>query len=198
MHLQRIAATALALTLSVTVVACGSDATHSMNDSSGNTTAGAAAALNPADVEFSQGMVAHHQQAIEMAEIALDPTTGASPAVVDLATRIKAAQDPEVEMMSGWLEAGGHPMMMDEAGGHSMSSMDGMMTATQMDEMSAMTGADFDTQWLTMMIAHHEGAISQSQTVKSKGSNPDVLELADQIISAQEAEIAEMSALLKG
>ena len=72
-------------------------------------TAGSAAAseLNAAEVEFAQGMIAHHEQAIEMAEIALDPNVGASPQVVDLATRIKGAQDPEVELMTGWLTAAG-------------------------------------------------------------------------------------------
>jgi uncharacterized protein (DUF305 family) len=52
--------------------------------------------------------------------------------------------------------------------------------------------------WLTMMIAHHEGAVSQSETVKADGSNADVLLLADQIIAAQQAEINEMKALLEG
>jgi uncharacterized protein (DUF305 family) len=62
--------------------------------------------------------------------------------------------------------------------------------------MAAMTGADFDQMWLEMMIAHHEGAIAQSQTVKANGQNTDVLALADQIITAQQAEITEMQALL--
>ena len=143
-------------------------------------------------------MIAHHEQAIEMAEIALDPNIGASPEVVDLATRIKGAQDPEVELMTGWLTAAGEPVAMDTSEGHDMSSMDGMMTAEQMDAMAAMTGAEFDQMWLEMMIAHHEGAISQSQTVKADGSNADVLALADQIITAQQAEITEMQALLQG
>ena len=75
--------------------------------------------------------------------------------------------------------------MMDAADGHDMSSMDGMMTAEQMDTMSAMTGPEFDQTWLEMMIAHHEGASSQSETVNAEGSNADVLTLADQIITAQ-------------
>ena len=103
-------------------------------------------------------MIAHHEQAIEMAEIALDPNTGASAEVVDLATRIQAAQDPEVELMTGWLTAAGESVTMDTSDGHDMSSMDGMMTADQMDAMAAMTGAEFDQMWLEMMIAHHEGA----------------------------------------
>ncbi len=201
MKLARLAAPSIVLALTLTLAACGSkDAASTNTAAATQATSGApdAAALNAADIEFAQGMIGHHEQAIEMAEIALDPNIGASPEVVDLATRIKGAQDPEVQLMTAWLTAAGEPVVMDSMEGHDMSSMDGMMTAEQMDAMGAMTGAEFDTMWLTMMIAHHEGAISQSQTVKAKGSNADVLTLADQIIAAQQGEIAEMQALLQG
>ncbi len=200
MPLRRLAAPAIALALAVTLAACGSDDSSSANTAATDSSSGSSAtvALNTADIEFAQGMIAHHQQAIEMAEIALDPNVGASPAVIDLATRIKGAQDPEVELMTGWLTAAGEPVAMDTSEGHDMSSMEGMMTAEQMDAMAAMTGADFDQIWLQMMIAHHEGAVSQSQTVKANGSNADVLALADTIINAQQAEITEMQALLQG
>ncbi len=179
----------LTVLVAATLAACGSDDTTS-SDATTATSAAAATevALNEADVEFAQGMIAHHEQAIEMAEIALDPAVGASAEVVDLATRIQAAQDPEVALMTGWLDAAGESVTMDTSDGHDMSSMPGMMTADQMDEMAAMTGAEFDQMWLTMMIAHHEGAVSQSETVKADGSNADVLLLADQIIAAQQAE----------
>ena len=201
MKLHRLATPSLAVALAITLAACGSSDSPSANTTPTTQAPGGStdtAALNAADVVFAQGMIAHHQQAIEMAEIALDPNIGASPEVVDLATRIKGAQDPEVELMTAWLTAAGEPVMMDAMEGHDMSSMDGMMTAEQMDAMGAMTGTEFDTMWLEMMIAHHEGAISQSQTVKASGSNADVLALADQIITAQQAEITEMQALLQG
>ena len=200
--IRRLAAPAIALALTATLAACGSDDHSSMADTTTATQAPGGSTptvtLNAADIEFAQGMIAHHEQAIEMAEIALDPKVGASPEVLDLATRIKGAQDPEVELMTGWLTAAGEPVMMDGGDGHDMSSMDGMMTAEQMDTMSAMTGTEFDRTWLEMMIAHHEGAISQSETVKTEGSNADVLALADQIITAQQGEITEMQALLQG
>ena len=200
MPLRRLAAPTIALALAVGLTACGSDDSSSANTAAVASPNGSVAsvALNAADIEFAQGMIAHHEQAIEMAEIALDPKVGASPAVIDLATRIKGAQDPEVELMTGWLTAAGEPVAMDTSEGHDMSSMEGMMTAEQMDAMAAMTGADFDQIWLQMMIAHHEGAVSQSQTVKANGSNADVLALADTIINAQQAEITEMQALLQG
>jgi len=199
---RRLAAPAIALVLTATLAACGSDDHSSMADTTTATQAPGGSTptvtLNAADIEFAQGMIAHHEQAIEMAEIALDPKVGARPEVLDLATRIKGAQDPEVELMTGWLTAAGEPVMMDGGDGHDMSSMDGMMTAEQMDAMAAMTGTEFDKTWLEMMIAHHEGAISQSETVKADGSNADVLALADQIITAQQGEITEMKALLQG
>ncbi len=197
-HRSKIPAIALAAT--ALLAACGSD-----DSSSTDTTVAAAEApaadavsLNDADVEFAQGMIAHHEQAVEMAEIALDPNVGAGAAVIDLATRIQAAQEPEITQMTAWLTAAGEAMTMDMSDGHDMSSMDGMMTVEDMDALAASTGAEFDAMWLEMMIAHHEGAISQSETVKADGSNADVLTLADQIITAQQAEIEEMRALLEG
>lgn len=202
MTLRRFAVPTIALALTATLAACGSDDSSSADTAAAGSEAPvgstASAALNAADVEFAQGMIAHHEQAIEMAEIALDPNIGASAEVVDLATRIKGAQDPEVNLMTEWLTAAGEPVAMDASEGHDMSSMEGMMTAEQMDAMAAMMGPEFDQMWLEMMIAHHEGAIAQSQTVKANGSNADVLALADQIITAQQAEITEMQALLQG
>jgi uncharacterized protein (DUF305 family) len=143
-------------------------------------------------------MIAHHEQAVETAEIALDPSRSAGPEVIDLATRIQAAQGPEIEQMTAWLTAAGESITMDMSDGHDMSEMDGMMSAEQMDALAAASASAFDRMWLEMMIAHHEGAISQSQTVKADGSDPDVLALADQIITAQQAEISEMQTLLEG
>jgi uncharacterized protein (DUF305 family) len=203
---RRFTVPTLAVALVATLAACGSDDTPSADtaptatatvDAPSSAPAGNAA-LDDADTEFAQGMIAHHEQAIEMAEIALDPNRQAGAEVVDLATRIQAAQDPEIDQMTAWLNAAGESITMDLSDGHDMSSMEGMMTAEQMDALAVATGTEFDTMWLEMMIAHHEGAISQSQTVKSNGSNPDVLALADQIIAAQQGEIAEMQALLAG
>jgi uncharacterized protein (DUF305 family) len=153
--------------------------------------------LNDTEVVFLQGMIAHHEQAIEMAEIALDPSRGAGTEILDLATRIRSAQDPEVDLMMSMLTSAGAPMEMDMSDGHDMSSMEGMMSAEEMDSMATMMSVEFDRVWLEMMIEHHRGAISQSEDVKVGGSNPAVLALANQIITTQTAEIDEMGALLK-
>lgn len=190
-----------AFAVAALLAACGGDDGSSTTTAPATTVAAAttspaSAAFNDADVEFAQGMIGHHEQAVEMAEVALDPPVGAGDAVKDLATRIKAAQDPEIALMTGWLTAWGKPVQMDTSGGHDMSSMDGMMSAEDMDALAMMSGAAFDTMWLQMMIQHHEGAITQSNTVKTSGSNPDVRVLADAIITAQQGEITEMQALL--
>ena len=101
-------------------------------------------------------------------------------------------------MMTGWLTAWDQPMQMDASEGHEMSSMDGMMSVEEMDSLGMMKGAEFDAMWMQMMIRHHEGAIAMAQTAKAAGSNPDALALSDQIIAAQQAEIAEMQTLLGG
>ncbi|MEO6122193.1 MAG: DUF305 domain-containing protein [Ilumatobacteraceae bacterium] len=182
--------------------ACGSDE-KSGSSTSGTTaseaaTTGAAtgAAFNDADAEFAQGMIPHHEQAIEMADIALDPTVGASDVVKELATRIKGEQDPEIQLMTGWLTAWGQPIQMTADSTHDMSSMEGMMSADDMDMLSSAMGVGFDKIWQEMMIKHHDGAIAMAQAEKANGSNPEALALADQIIVAQQTEIDEMTANL--
>lgn len=191
--------------------ACGSDDSASDVTSSTPAAAEATGDFNDADVLFAQGMIPHHEQAVEMAAFALAPEAGARPEIVALATEIQAAQDPEITQMTAWLQQWGQPIDMpgmegmegmgsDEMEGmegmDDMGGMDGMMSAEDMMNLQSLTGAEFDTAWATMMIAHHEGAIAQAQAVKAAGSNPEVLALADQIIAAQQAEIDQMRALL--
>jgi uncharacterized protein (DUF305 family) len=152
--------------------------------------------FNDADVEFAQGMIPHHEQAIEMAEIALDPTRQAGAEVTDLAARIRAGQDPEIETLTSWLTAWGQTVEMDTSDGHDMSSMPGMMSVEDMDAMATMTGAEFDQLWLTMMVVHHQGAIDMAIKVHGDGAHADVKTLATQIVNAQQAELDEMNALL--
>jgi len=154
--------------------------------------------FNDADVEFAQGMIAHHEQAIEMSEIAQDPVRAASAEVTSLAARIEAAQDPEIDAMTGWLEAWGAPLQMDSSDGHDMSEMTGMMSVEDMEALNTTTGAEFDDMWLTMMIEHHEGAIEMATAIDDEGASPDVRTLSAAIVAAQQAEIDEMRELLDG
>jgi uncharacterized protein (DUF305 family) len=160
------------------------------------------AVFNDADVAFAQNMIPHHDQAIAMADLALDPVSGAGPEVIGLAERIKAAQGPEVEMMNGWLDRWGQPMSTDMGQeDHNMGSMDGMaglMSAGEMAALADATGPDFDRMWLEQMVKHHQGAIAMAEQAKVDASNPELIGLADAVISAQQTEIEEMNLLLAG
>jgi uncharacterized protein (DUF305 family) len=192
-----LAAATLALT------ACGSD------DASTDAAAQSDISFNDADVVFAQSMIPHHEQAVEMAGFALAPEAGASPEIVELATSIQGAQEPEIVLMQSLLESWGRPTAMpgmedmegmssDEMEGMDHGGMEGMMSGEEMAALGTLTGAEFDRAWAEMMIRHHEGAIVMAQTVLESGTNPDVELLADQIIAAQQAEIDQMRALLAG
>jgi len=180
------------------LAACGDDDESASEPSatSGSESAPPDSGFNVADVDFAQGMIPHHEQAVEMAAIALDAARQTSDDVVDLARRINAGQDPEIELMADWLSGWGQPLDMNEDDGHDMSSMDGMMTDEEMNELRAQNGESFNTLWLEMMMRHHEGAIAMAKTEQAEGSSPAALALAGQIISAQESEIVEITALL--
>lgn len=154
---------------------------------------------NPADISFVQGMIPHHSQAIDMAELA-DQQAG-SPQVKELAAKIEQAQDPEIEQMRNMLKAWGAPESGGTGGmsgmGHGSGSTAGMMSDQQMGQLEQAKGPDFDRLFLRMMIEHHKGAIAMSQTEGSQGQNPQAKALAEKIIKDQRAEISTMENLLK-
>ena len=153
--------------------------------------------LNDADIEFLQGMIPHHNQAVEMAELVGDATDRTE--LIDLADRIVATQSEEITLMSGLLaDAGMDPTApgMDGMEHDNTPMMDGMMTGQGMTELGGMAGVDFDVMFAEAMIAHHQGAISAAQTVLTDGSDPEVARLAQAVIDAQTAEIDELTAWL--
>lgn len=168
----------------VILAACGGD--------SGSTGGAASSQFNDADVTFAQGMIPHHEQAIEMSELAIDPKAGASAKIKDVATRIKQAQDPEIKTLRGYLQAWGKSEMSSDMAGHDMT---GMMSAAEMTSLAKLTGAQFDKSWADMMIKHHQGAIQMANDVKKAGKNADVRKLADQIVATQSTEITELQGL---
>jgi uncharacterized protein (DUF305 family) len=199
------------LASSLTLAACGDDAAmpgHDMQSTTSTATSPSDSATTPeaesagphndADAAFATGMIPHHGQAITMADLALDAATTTQ--VKDLAAQIKAAQDPEIQTMSGWLKSWGLPV--SPAQGMDHAGMDheggGMMPTQQMDELEQATGADFDRMWLQMMIAHHQGAVTMARLELSTGSNAQVKQLAQAVIDGQTKEIATMKALLAG
>ncbi|MER8015281.1 DUF305 domain-containing protein [Streptomyces griseoluteus] len=156
-----------------------------------------AGAHNAEDVTFAQGMIPHHRQAVEMARLA--PGHAASDGVKALAARIEKAQDPEIRTMTGWLESWGEEPPtagMDHSGHGGMAGMSGMMSADDMTALEKSTGADFDRKFLTLMIVHHQGAVEMARTEKAKGRDSRATKMADDVITAQSAEIRQMKGLL--
>ena len=137
---------------------------------------------NSADVMFAQMMIPHHQQAVEMANLA--PTRASSADLKKLAAQIKDAQDPEIATMRGWLKTWGEPTSSG-----SMHMSDGMMSDSDMAKLKAAKGMDFDMMFAQMMIAHHNGAISMARDEVKNGQNAATIKLARQIITSQSAEI---------
>jgi uncharacterized protein (DUF305 family) len=196
-------ATTAALASTFAIGACSSNDTTSGHQMPGGsmtamatrpgtgTEAGTTAAHNQADITFASSMVPHHQQAIEMADMAL--TQASSADVKKLATQIKAAQDPEITTMTGWLTTWGSAPM--PSGDHDMGgmSMDGLMTAQEMSALKNASGSAFDRMWLQLMIKHHEGAVAMAKTQLSQGQSHEAKTLAHSVIDGQSKEIARMT-----
>lgn len=156
---------------------------------------GQSAAFNDADVTFAKDMIPHHEQAVEMS--ALVPDRSSDPAVIELAAAISKAQEPEVGQMQAFLkEWTGNSETGHE--GHDMGAMkmQGMVDGATMEKLKTLKGADFDTLWLRSMIGHHEGAIAMAETEIADGADADAKELAEEIVSVQQSEIAQMKSML--
>lgn len=205
MRTKRVVLVGAALTTAAAMLtACSSDDSDttapSATISSAAHSAGGSAhagAHNEADVEFNTMMIPHHQQAVEMADLVGERTT--NPQVRALADRIRGAQQPEIDEMTGRLKSWGlgtpdHDMSGHGAQGH--GGMAGMMTDEEMTAMSDARGAEFDRLWLEGMIRHHEGAVAMSDAELADGQDAASKALATRIRDAQKAEIAEMKGLL--
>ena len=192
---HRLTLAGVGLTAVLALGACGTDdagsaAPGGMSPMTSSTSESADAGQKD-DVEFAQMMIPHHQQAVEMADMALESASSAE--VMALAKQIKAAQDPEIATMTGWLEEWKAPMSAD--GGHGGHD-GGMMSDSDMKGLAGADGAAFDRMWLTMMIEHHEGAVEMAQDVLKSTADPDVKAMAEAVVAGQEKEIATMKALL--
>jgi uncharacterized protein (DUF305 family) len=134
---------------------------------------------------FAEMMIPHHEQAIEMSDLAL--TNSKDSKVLALATEIKNSQASEIEQMQLWGSS--------NMGSHAGHAMDGMLTDEEMHALSTAMGKEFDRLFLEGMIKHHEGAIDMAEMVVDS-KNQEVSSLANAIITAQRAEIERMKELL--
>lgn len=205
-----LALSAAALSAALVLAACGSDGDDGMDMGNQPTSPAAssaapqnAAGFNDTDVMFAQMMIPHHEQAVDMAKVVLAKSANAD--VKKLATAIEAAQAPEIARMKGWLSAWAKPTAMPGTGGTGgMNGMDhgtgtdGMMSDADMQKFRAATGTELDTQFLQMMIVHHNGAIKMAEDELAKGVNTDARKLAEAVKTSQSAEVQQMQKLLGG
>ncbi|MEE1622643.1 DUF305 domain-containing protein [Zafaria sp. Z1313] len=149
---------------------------------------------NDADVMFAQMMLPHHEQAVQMSEMLLAKDD--IPAeVADFAQQVIDAQGPEIERMNAMLAAWDAEPMGDMEG-MDHGGMSGMMSEEDLAALEEAQGAEAARLYLEQMTAHHEGAVEMAQDQVDSGQNPQAVALAEQVITAQEAEIAEMEQIL--
>jgi len=198
LRIKQIAVVTFAVAGALVLAGCG-DSDHSMNGMSGtgsphtSSPSTSTSDFNTADVTFATDMISHHRQAVQMAQMA--NTRAASPVVKSLAARIEDAQGPEIATMSAWLKAWGKPVPEDMGSMDMSGSMPGMMSNEVMAKLKQSSGTAFDQMFLTMMIEHHQGAITMARGEQTKGESTDVVALAKRIEAAQTDEINAMSGM---
>jgi uncharacterized protein (DUF305 family) len=190
----------VAIAVSIALTACGSDS-PSTEAAAAETTAVAEAAApteaapaeaNEVDVRFSQGGLGHHSQAVELAEIALDPKAGARPEILELSKGI-IAPSPEFTRVEELLTTWGKPLELSK---EEMAKMDGMATPETVETLANLTGAEFDTTFLNTLVKHHEGAIKMAEKVLAEGSNTDLKPVAEKLLALRTTELVSIKALL--
>jgi uncharacterized protein (DUF305 family) len=133
---------------------------------------------------------------------ALAPGRASDPAVLALARQIGAAQQPEIDTMTGWLAEWGAPApapaMSDGSVPGMGHDMPGMISHADLAALGKAKGAAFDKTFLTLMISHHEGAVSMAREEVAGGADASAKVLAQKIIVEQQAEITTMKGILAG
>ncbi len=148
-----------------------------------------------ADVEFMQGMIAHHAQAIFMSRLA--EARNASPRMVRFTKKIDQSQTAEILLMQEWLRAN-NQVAPDTSSYHTVM-MSGMLTPAQIKELEASRGVDFDAAFLRLMIQHHEGALKMVDDLFASpraAQDVDVSVFANDVVTVQTAEIGLMRQML--
>lgn len=186
--------------LGASVVSCAGQDQEATNaprtDMDGNAVKAGAnqpAEVNGVDLHFVGMMTPHHQQAVEMSDIIL-AAEGTSAATADLAARIKAGQQKEIDTMVGWAEQWNQQELMAH---HAPHIANGMLTPEQLDQLKTLRGEEADTRFLQLMHFHHEGAVAMTQDQIENGGYQPLVDLAQQMIDIQTAEMHEMEQLLK-
>jgi uncharacterized protein (DUF305 family) len=152
-----------------------------------------------ADVAFMQGMIGHHQQAIDMT--ALIPTHSSSADLRKLGERISLSQADEIKMMRHWLEVRGQALPDEHAMHmHGAMLMPGMLTEPEMEQLAAAKGTEFDRLFLEGMIKHHGGALTMVHdllAMPGAAQDSEIFAFASDVEADQQMEIDRMGAMLR-
>ena len=182
--------------LALAILAAASDTAAAQHAGhGGNIKVPAGAIYTVADVEFMQGMIAHHAQAIHMSRMA--EAHKASPRLLKLATKIDQSQVAEIRIMQQWLRDNGQAAP-DTSSWRTMT-MAGMLTDAQLKALDAAIGTEFDRMFLELMIQHHEGALQMVKDLfatPGAGQEVDVNVFANDVVTVQTAEIGAMRQML--
>jgi uncharacterized protein (DUF305 family) len=155
---------------------------------------------SPADVEFMQGMILHHAQAVEMT--AMIPSRTENKELRSLGARISSSQSDEIKFMKRWLTARGEsvPNVMSSMAGMDVAMMPGMLTPEQMEGLKKAKGKEFDLLFLVGMIQHHNGALTMVKDLfdtAGAGQDAELFDFATDADNSQRAEIRIMEDMLK-
>jgi len=186
---KRVIAGLVALIMVMALAGCSKDASRGM-DHEGHSSE-ASGDLTGADIMFLQMMIPHHQQAIDISDLAL--TKSADPELLALAKDIRDGQGAEIITMKAWLAKDG----ADLDPGHSMGhDMGGMLSDLELAALKAATGKSFDLLWLKGMTGHHDGAIHMASMI-TDATNADIKSFGQAIVTTQSAQNKQMAAMIK-
>ena len=147
--------------------------------------------LTGADIMFLQMMIPHHQQAVDISELALTKSEDAE--LLALASSIREGQAEEILLMTQWLKDAGEALDM----GHSMhDQMGGMLDEAELAALQSANGATFDRLWLEGMTGHHDGALHMTQMIED-ATNATVKKFGQDIVTSQTAQIEQMKVMLQ-
>ena len=149
-----------------------------------------------ADVNFLQGMIIHHQQAIVMSNMADKRTNNKT--IVDLANRIDASQEDEISFMENWLNSRDEDISVNHDDHHMHIGMSGMASESELSELENSESTDFDKLFLQLMISHHDGALKMVKDLKEypgTAYDPILNEFISDLVNDQSVEIERMNAI---
>jgi uncharacterized protein (DUF305 family) len=161
----------------------------------------AASVSRDAVVQFMQGMIGHHAQALDMTRLVASRSS--HPSVKLLAERIDVSQKDEIALMQRWLRNRGHALPDDDAHVHAAMGhgelMPGMLTDEQLEQLAGARGTAFDRSFLQQMIRHHQGALQMVSNLLATHRNLDAetFRFVSEVDADQRGEIQRMQSLLR-